>query len=152
MSSTAPPMQEMPPEGGYSKINYEKVPAKRVFTAFRIFGAFAAIQSIAIYIRYKYTVPRIRYNEIEMRSATIALLPLLFAERDRAALLQMRRNRDAEEELMKDVEGWKVGTYMGEPIYKTLKDNDFHEPKPWEYFQHSDPAIEDYHSNYHHRK
>jgi hypothetical protein len=28
------------------------------------------------------------------------------------------RNRDAEEKLMKDVEGWEVGTWYGHPIYK----------------------------------
>ncbi|KAA0189857.1 hypothetical protein HAZT_HAZT007620 [Hyalella azteca] len=79
------------------------------------------------------------YQKIEMRSATIALLPFLFAERDRAALLQMRRNRDAEADLMKNVEGWEVGTYMGEPIYKTIDEDGWHEPKKFEYFEHSDP-------------
>jgi hypothetical protein len=30
----------------------------------------------------------------------------------------LSRNRDAEEKLMKDVEGWEVGTWYGHPIYK----------------------------------
>jgi hypothetical protein len=34
------------------------------------------------------------------------------------------RNRDAEAELMKDVEGWEVGTWYGHKIYKVL--NIFH--------------------------
>ena len=28
------------------------------------------------------------------------------------------RNRDAEAKLMKDVEGWEVGTWYGHPVYK----------------------------------
>jgi hypothetical protein len=32
--------------------------------------------------------------------------------------LIISRNRDAEEKLMKDVEGWEVGTWYGHPIYK----------------------------------
>jgi hypothetical protein len=32
--------------------------------------------------------------------------------------LIITRNRDAEEKLMKDVEGWEVGTWYGHPIYK----------------------------------
>jgi hypothetical protein len=32
--------------------------------------------------------------------------------------LLISRNRDAEEKLMKDVEGWEVGTWYGHPIYK----------------------------------
>ena len=49
----------------------------------------------------------------------IALEPLLEAESDRLQLWQMRRNRDEENELMKDVPGWVTGTWFGEPIYKS---------------------------------
>ena len=48
-----------------------------------------------------------------------ALEPLLQAESDRLLLWQMRRNRDEENELMKDVPGWVTGTWFGEPIFKT---------------------------------
>lgn len=41
------------------------------------------------------------------------------AETDRLVLWQMRRNRDEENELMKDVPGWVTGTWFGEPLYKT---------------------------------
>ena len=34
----------------------------------------------------------------------------------------VKRNRDLENELMKDVPGWKTGTWYGEPIYFTLHD------------------------------
>ena len=39
-----------------------------------------------------------------MKSASLAITPLMLAERDREFLKQLRRNRDAEEKLMKDVE------------------------------------------------
>lgn len=48
-----------------------------------------------------------------------ALEPLMEAETDRLVLWQMRRNRDEENELMKDVPGWVTGTWFGEPLYKT---------------------------------
>ena len=42
----------------------------------------------------------------------------MLAERDREFLKQLRKNRDAEEKLMKDVEGWEVGTFYGHKVYK----------------------------------
>ena len=57
-------------------------------------------------------------QEIEMKSASLAIEPLMLAERDREYLKQLRRNRDAEEKLMADVEGWEVGTFYGHKVYK----------------------------------
>ena len=70
---------------------------------------------------------------IEMRSGKLALYPLLFAERDREYLKQVRRNRDEETELMKNVPGWKVGTWYGEPIFKTLPKDKLIDPH-WQDF------------------
>jgi NADH dehydrogenase (ubiquinone) 1 alpha subcomplex subunit 13 len=56
---------------------------------------------------------------IEDDEGRVAIEPLLEAESDRLLLWQMRRNRDEENELMKDVPGWQTGTWFGEPIYKT---------------------------------
>ena len=36
----------------------------------------------------------------------------------------MCRNRDAEEKLMADVEGWEVGTFYGHKVYKTLGEDE----------------------------
>jgi len=49
----------------------------------------------------------------------MALEPMLCAEKDRVTLKEIRRLRDVEEDLMKDVPGWEVGTYFGHPIFKT---------------------------------
>lgn len=83
---------------------------------------------------------QIHMNEIEQRSACLALFPLLYAERDREFLKQLRRNRNEEAELMKNVEGWKVGTWYGEKIYNTLPDDTLVEPQIFEYYAHSSYA------------
>jgi len=62
-------------------------------------------------------------EQIEMKSARLAITPLMLAERDRAYLKQLRLNRDAEEKLMADVEGWEVGTFYGHKVFKTLGDD-----------------------------
>lgn len=56
-------------------------------------------------------------HEIEMRSSKMAIYPMLLAERDREYLKQLRRNRDAEAELMRDVPGWEVIQFY---CHKTL--------------------------------
>ena len=38
---------------------------------------------------------------------------------------------------MANVEGWKVGTYKGEPIYKTIPEDTFVKPSLREYYVHS---------------
>lgn len=52
-------------------------------------------------------------------------------------LKQMRRNRDYERELMKDVEGWELGTLYGEPIYKTVPEDSIHLPTDGEFYAHA---------------
>lgn len=58
-----------------------------------------------------------------------------------SVLKQMRRNRDAEADLMKNVERWEVGTYYGEPIFFLDDEQQFREPMFAEHFAHSDPDI-----------
>lgn len=99
-------------------------------------AGYAGITSVGLFIYYL-TCKEIKRNEIEMRSARHALFPILFAERDREYLKQLRRNRDEETELMKNVEGWKVGTWFGEPIYKTLPKDTLVDPIFKEYYAHA---------------
>ena len=44
-------------------------------------------------------------------------------ERDRAFIKEIKAHRDAEEELMADTEGWEVGTWFGQKVYKTVPEN-----------------------------
>ena len=75
-----------------------------------MFAGYVGITAFALYL-YSITNKNIRKNEIEMRSAKMAIYPMLLAERDREYLKQLRRNRDAEAELMRDVPGWEVCQY-----------------------------------------
>lgn len=52
-------------------------------------------------------------------------------------LHQLRKNRDDEAELMKDVPGWIPGTCYGEPVYKTLQKDELIDPLIQEYYAHS---------------
>lgn len=72
-----------------------------------MFAGYIGITAAAIYL-YNLNYKQIVKDQIEMRSAKMAIYPMLLAERDREYLKQLRRNRDAEAELMKDVPGWEV--------------------------------------------
>lgn len=75
--------------------------------------------------------------QLEQRSSDFAITPLLMAERDRAYLKQLRKNRDEEAKLMANVEGWKVGTWYGEPLYKTRPEDELIDPTFAEYYIHA---------------
>lgn len=72
-----------------------------------MFAGYIGMTTGALYLYYL-NYKQIVRDEIEMRSAKMAIYPMLLAERDREFLKQLRRNRDAEAELMKDVPGWEV--------------------------------------------
>lgn len=76
-------------------------------------------------------------KDLEVRGASLAVYPMLLAERDRAFLKQLRINREEERELMKNVPGWKVGTLYGEPLLIGGDPNKLIEPKIQEYYVHS---------------
>lgn len=73
-----------------------------------MFAGYLAMTFGSAYI-FSFTERKIRKQEIEARSSKMAIYPMLLAERDREYLKQLRRNRDAEAELMRDVPGWEVG-------------------------------------------
>ncbi|KAK9880231.1 hypothetical protein WA026_010105 [Henosepilachna vigintioctopunctata] len=128
--------QEMPPDGGYKTIPFKRVPARQFFSGYALIGGYLGMTAGAAYIYYLNCL-QVQKEEIELRSGRIAIEPLLKAERDREYLKQLRRNRDEEAKLMANVEGWKVGTLYGEPIFKTRPDA-FIEPKFHEYYMHTD--------------
>lgn len=100
-----------------------------------IFGYFG-ITAAGLYV-YFLNCKKVKRDTVEMRSARLALQPLLFAERDREYLKQLRRNRADEESLMANVEGWKTGTLYGEPIFKTIPEDQFVDPIFKEYYAHA---------------
>ncbi|KAF7635281.1 C34b2.8 [Meloidogyne graminicola] len=86
--------QEMPPFGGYRPFNVNRTYAKTLWGRNGIY--------------------------FEDNDLGNAMEPFLLAERDRIVLRIMKKNRELEKDLMKEVPGWKVGTWYGEPIYFTL--------------------------------
>ncbi|XP_053952248.1 NADH dehydrogenase [ubiquinone] 1 alpha subcomplex subunit 13 [Anastrepha obliqua] len=129
--------QDMPPPGGYKKIPYLRVPAKSYFTGFQMLGSYAVVTAAGLYVYYL-TAKKVQREEIEMRSAKTVIFPLLVAERDREFLKQLRRNRDEEAKLMANVPGWEVGTWYGEPVYKTLPKDTLVTPMFKEFYAHAD--------------
>ncbi|CAH0399554.1 unnamed protein product [Chilo suppressalis] len=130
--------QDLPPPGGYKPIPYKRIPAKQFFSGYAMFAGYIGITAAGLYL-YNLNYKQIKKDEVEMRSAKMAIYPMLLAERDREYLKQLRKNRDAEAELMKDVPGWEVGTYYGERVYKNLPPDTLVEPIFHEYYAHADP-------------
>ncbi|KAE8747670.1 hypothetical protein FOCC_FOCC005649 [Frankliniella occidentalis] len=138
MSKAVAPPQDLPPPGGFGKVSYEKVPHRTFFNGSRI--ALTAFVSYAVgSVLYTMSCQRLKKIYLEQKSGQIATQPFLLAERDRQLLRQMRRNRDAEAELMKDVEGWEVGTLYGTPVFSTLGENEWVEYSAQSYYAHADP-------------
>ncbi|KAK5649858.1 hypothetical protein RI129_000887 [Pyrocoelia pectoralis] len=129
--------QDMPPSGGYKPIYYKRIPAKTYFNGPALILGYFGITAGSCYLYYL-NYASIQREELERRSAQFALYPLLLAERDREYMKQLRRNRDAEEDLMKNVKGWEVGTYYGKPIYRTVPKDTLIEPSYGEYYVHAD--------------
>lgn len=88
-------------------------------TGFTMIGTYIACTAAGLVVYYL-TAKKVKRDEIEMRSAQNVIFPLLIAERDREFLRQLRRNRDEEAELMKNVPGWEVRLIL----YPTGKETD----------------------------
>ncbi|CAK1542314.1 unnamed protein product [Leptosia nina] len=134
--------QDLPPPGGYRPIPFKRIPAKSYFSGFTWIAGYIGVTAISSYLYYL-NYKQIVKNKIEMRSAKMAIYPMLLAERDREYMKQLRRNRDAEAELMRDVPGWEVGTYYGERVYKLLPPDALVEPIFHEYYAHTEPSAWD---------
>lgn len=132
-----PPVQDLPPTGGYNPINFKRVQLKPILSAKLLFVGYAALTAGGYYM-YSLTDKKIVREEIEMRSCRNVMLPIVLAERDREYLKQIRRNRDEEARLMANVKGWKVGTWFGEPVYKTTSKDEWIDPSFQEFYCHAD--------------
>ncbi|XP_033226324.1 NADH dehydrogenase [ubiquinone] 1 alpha subcomplex subunit 13 [Belonocnema kinseyi] len=128
--------QDMPPPGGYGPIQTDRIKIRNFMTAPLTIGLFVASQFIGFYF-YGLNYKKIKDEKAEMKSARFAMFPMLLAERDRAFLKQLRKNRDEERELMKNDPEWEVGTYYGEPIYITRPAEEFREPTFQEFYAHA---------------
>ncbi|XP_022129292.1 NADH dehydrogenase [ubiquinone] 1 alpha subcomplex subunit 13 [Pieris rapae] len=131
--------QDLPPPGGYRPIPFKRIPAKSYFSGFTWIAGYIGMTTVSAYLYYL-NCKKVKKAKIEMRSAKMAIYPMLVAERDREYMKQLRRNRDAEAELMRNVPGWEVGTYYGERVYKLVPPDALVQPIFHEFYAHSDPS------------
>jgi len=114
--------QDMPPPGGYKPFMFERTfPVVRAIGWKLVWGYLIAYLPIAIYNRRS----QVAYTNrvwLEHHDLHLCLSPFMLAERDRNWLRFLRYQRNQESEIMKDVPGWKTGTWYGEPVYFTLGD------------------------------
>jgi len=136
--STVPPIQDMPPAGGYANIIYQRVPCKKWWNGKKFLGLLLFMHLPGLLYRQWVLAPNRTKRDMETRSCNAITQPYFRAERQRAKLLRVHENRDIERELMKNVPGWEVGTWFGEPIYKTIDENEWEEPDDREYYIHTD--------------
>uniref|UniRef100_A0A914I9R6 NADH dehydrogenase [ubiquinone] 1 alpha subcomplex subunit 13 n=1 Tax=Globodera rostochiensis TaxID=31243 RepID=A0A914I9R6_GLORO len=128
--------QDLPPEGGYPKFNWSRTYPKIFWTPGRTMLFSCILPTFYGYFHnFRHTPLSIKTQYFEDHDISNALEPFMMAERDRQVLRIMKRNRELEEEVMKDEPGWKTGTWYGEPIYFTLGDN-WIEPLPLEINAH----------------
>uniref|UniRef100_A0A1I7XGH7 NADH dehydrogenase [ubiquinone] 1 alpha subcomplex subunit 13 n=1 Tax=Heterorhabditis bacteriophora TaxID=37862 RepID=A0A1I7XGH7_HETBA len=132
--------QDMPPSGGYRKFNYARTFPKLVWRpGFVVAGVFgASVYGAFEAINKKKRAITEKFEDVDINNA---MEPFLTAERDRYWLKLLKKNRDLEEEIMKDMPGWKTGTWYGEPVYFTLG-NKWWDPTSIEVFAHSSPREE----------
>jgi len=128
--------QEMPPPGGYGKIfvqrTYPRIHSKlgkRVALA-------TAIGVICGYYKYRAFNARHVRCLVEQNDVRIVMSGFLAAERDRIWLNRLRKHRNEERDLMKDVPGWRTGTFYGEPIYYTMPPEMWWDPTELEMTAH----------------
>ena len=95
------PGQDMPPPGGFARIQYRRNLPQRGPSGLAIFSFFTAT---TIYGFYKVFQGRSEKYELEREKAwaRIYLVPLLQAEMDRDVVKKEQRLRDREEKLLAD--------------------------------------------------
>jgi len=140
--TSIPPIQEMPPVGGYASILTDRVKTKRWWNGRKALAGLLFLHVPGMLYYHWVVRPGRHMRDLEKRSRSCVVQPFLKAERDRAKLVRVHENRAIEAELMKDVPGWQVGTWYGESMYKTLTPDEWEDPLQIEYFIHSD--LKDY--------
>ncbi|XP_075235737.1 NADH dehydrogenase (ubiquinone) B16.6 subunit [Lycorma delicatula] len=128
--------QELPPPGGYNPLNFGRRPAKQFMNPYLLVLGYFVTSFGSLYLAKK-SIDRFERQQVEQRSSMFALLPMLTAERDRAYLKQVRKNREEEAELMKNVEGWEVGTWFGKPPYNSQGPDTLLPPNHYEFYAHA---------------
>ncbi|XP_015589181.1 NADH dehydrogenase [ubiquinone] 1 alpha subcomplex subunit 13 [Cephus cinctus] len=128
--------QDLPPSGGYGPVQFERIKLRQILSAKSTLLTYAACTGLGFFVMF-YEYRQIRRERVEQLSGRFAIQALLQAERDRQFLKQVRRNRDAEADLMKDYPGWQVGKLFDEARFIGDDPDKFIEPNISEYFAHA---------------
>lgn len=127
--------QDLPPPGGFGTVATARTFVKGLIAP----CVWVGIMGVWTYwgIRhYAYECKRRAIIKTELLENYVAVEPFLLAERERKFLRQLRNNREAERELMKDDPNWEVGTYYGDRLYVTLPPNSLPPVPNIEYMAH----------------
>ncbi|XP_055948017.1 NADH dehydrogenase [ubiquinone] 1 alpha subcomplex subunit 13-like [Argiope bruennichi] len=138
--------QEMPPKGGFAGVQWQRIPLKKPWSGLKLFTVWAVVTAASYKVYFENIRLRRRLRR-ENEELTVAIEPLLIAERDRMYLDQLRKNREDEKELMKNVPDWEVGTLYGDRVFKTVGDNII-DPCSVEYYAHAQPYARAYMHTY----
>jgi len=129
--------QDMPPEGGYSKIYTQRTFPRIGSRTGKKIAVTLAVLYCGGYFRYRAmqrskAAMLLEHNDVRMVTTGFHL-----AERDRIWLNSLRKIREEERDLMKEKPGWRVGTFYGEPLFFTLPPDAWWDPTPAELQVHA---------------
>ncbi|XP_060073227.1 NADH dehydrogenase [ubiquinone] 1 alpha subcomplex subunit 13-like [Ylistrum balloti] len=145
MAATGSFRQEMPPQGGYKPVDWkQRIP--RALSGGRIMLGGSLIWGFFI-AKKKLVERRYILDKRELMDSRVAIAPFLLAEQQRQEMTRFRENRDYENELMKDVDGWVTGTLFGEKVY--VDDERCYFPGGQEFYAHNHWMF--YYNNYYKR-
>ena len=102
------PRQDMPPKGGYPTIDWKRGARPRGPSGAAIWGGIIGLTVFGFYNISKTNAER-RMCHKEQREARMAIMPFLMAEADTMRHIEQKKLLAHEREIMKNVEGWKVG-------------------------------------------
>mmetsp|Transcript_9489 Transcript_9489/g.13468 ORF Transcript_9489/g.13468 Transcript_9489/m.13468 type:complete len:134 (+) Transcript_9489:77-478(+) len=103
-----PPIQDMPPPGGFPKVDTVRAFPRRGPKGWQLWAGLTVSIGYGFYQIGKTNRERAA-QKTEERKIRYALAPLLQAEADREYVHREKEILAKEAEVMKDVEGWKVG-------------------------------------------
>ncbi|CAO3611849.1 unnamed protein product [Cunninghamella echinulata] len=114
MSQRGP--QNLPPAGGYPEVKYRRYIPKKGPSGLAIFAGITAVCTYGFYRVGQHNLERKELSRENLWSR-IHLVPLLTAEANRDLYRRTEAAKARESEIMKNVEGWKVG----ESVYNSSK-------------------------------
>ena len=107
-SDRVPPVQDLPPPGGYPKLNFSRNLPPRRFSGAALFLA-AGVMIVYGFSKVISGSVKERERKKEKREVRATVLPFLQAEEDVRYLRQLAKYHEFERIIMRDVEGWEVG-------------------------------------------